>query len=234
VGPSFIYKGYCIRGRCKCLILYTSSIARNNEFAGARALMPIIVVIERTTGQPQIASNSTIVEFSPWETGSYDPELAAFAPLKHVGSDFDNGTIKRNGDCIAGVDNAGFVIGTSSSLFNQAFLQIGKAEDVPDTLLDAINNTLEDIGEENRDIASWPNPLYKYNPRNNSNADSTILALVDGGEDLQNMPLHPLILSDRQVDVIFAVDGSADTKTQWPNGTTPVATYQGSKAGTST
>ncbi|RKK80371.1 hypothetical protein BFJ71_g15933 [Fusarium oxysporum] len=196
--------------------------------------MPIIVVIERTTGQPQIASNSTIVEFSPWETGSYDPELAAFAPLKHVGSDFDNGTIKRNGDCIAGVDNAGFVIGTSSSLFNQAFLQIGKAEDVPDTLLDAINNTLEDIGEENRDIASWPNPLYKYNPRNNSNADSTILALVDGGEDLQNMPLHPLILSDRQVDVIFAVDGSADTKTQWPNGTTPVATYQGSKAGTST
>ncbi|RKK64695.1 hypothetical protein BFJ69_g16612 [Fusarium oxysporum] len=92
---------------------------------------------------------------------------------------------------------------------------IGKADDGPDILHDAINNTLEDIGEENRDIASWPNPFYKYNPRNKSNADSTILALVDG------------------VDVIFAVDGSADTKTQWPSGTAPVATYQRSKVGTS-
>ncbi|KAJ3454540.1 hypothetical protein MRS44_013140 [Fusarium solani] len=166
--------------------------------------------------------------------GSYDPGLVAFAPLKYVGSDFDNGTIKRDGDCIAGVDNAGFVMGTSSSLFNQAFLQIGKAENVPEFLLEAINDTLADIGEENRDIASWPNPFYKYNPSNNSNAESTVLTLVDGGEDLQNIPLHPLILSDRQVDAIFAVDGSADTQTRWPNGTALMAMYQRSKEGIST
>ncbi|CEI68175.1 unnamed protein product [Fusarium venenatum] len=211
-----------------------SSVANDTEFAVARAPMPIIVAVERTSGQLQIADNSTIVEFNPWEMGSYDPGLAAFAPLKYVGSDFDNGTIKRGGDCIAGVDNAGFVMGTSSSLFNQAFLQIGKAENVPKFLLDAINNTLADIGDENRDIANWPNPFYKYNPKSNSNADSTILTLVDGGEDLQNIPFHPLLLSDRQVDVIFAVDGSADTMTRWPNGTALVATYQRSKEGTST
>ncbi|KAM6513361.1 Lysophospholipase 1 [Fusarium falciforme] len=175
--------------------------------------MPIIVAVERTSGQLQIADNSTIVEFNPWEMGSYDPGLAAFAPLRYVGSDFENGTIKRDGECTAG---------------------IGKAENVPEFLFEAINNTLADIGEENRDIASWPNPFYKYNPRNNSNADSTVLTLVDGGEDLQNIPLHPLILSDRQVDVIFAVDGSADTKTRWPNGTALVATYQRSKEGVST
>ncbi|KAH7189816.1 lysophospholipase, partial [Fusarium oxysporum] len=96
------------------------------------------------------------------------------------------------------------------------------------------HNTLANMGKENRDIVSWPNPFYKYNPRNNSNADSTILTLVDGGEDLENIPLHPLILSDRQVDVIFAVDGSADPKARWPNGTALVATYQRSKEGTST
>jgi lysophospholipase len=196
--------------------------------------MPIIVAVERVTGQLEIASNSTIVEFNPWEMGSYDPGLAAFAPLKYVGSDFDNGTIKRGRNCIAGVDNVGFVMGTSASLFNQAFLQIDKAENVPDFLLGAINNTLADIGEENRDIANWPNPFYKYNPTNNSNANTTILTLVDGGEDLQNIPLHPLLLSDRQVDVIFAVDGSADTMTRWPNGTALLATYERSKAGTST
>ncbi|OBS29607.1 hypothetical protein FPOA_03543 [Fusarium poae] len=216
-------------------LAYTfSSIANDTEFAAARAPIPLIVAIERTTGQLQIASNSTIFEFNPWEMGSYDPELAAFAPLKYVGSDFDNGTVGRNRDCVEGVDNAGFVMGTSASLFNQAFLQIDKADNVPDILIKAINETLADIGDENRDIANWPNPFYKYNPKNNSNADSTILTLVDGGEDLQNIPLHPLLLSDRQVDVIFAVDGSADTITRWPNGTSLVATYKRSQAGTST
>lgn len=195
--------------------------------------MPLIVAVERTSGQVQIASNSTIVEFNPWEMGSFDPELAAFAPLQYVGSDFRNGTIRRGGICVAGVDNAGFVMGTSASLFNQAFLQIQKAENAPDFLINAINNTLADIGDENRDIANWPNPFYQYNPKNNSNAGSTILTLVDGGEDLQNIPFHPLLVSDRQVDVIFAIDGSADTKTRWPNGTSLVATYERSKAGVS-
>ncbi|KAL9560832.1 hypothetical protein ACKAV7_015149 [Fusarium commune] len=188
-----------------------SSIANDTEFAAVRAPMPLIVAVERTTGQLQIASNSTIIEFNPWEMGSFDPELAAFVPLKYVGSAFQN-----------------------ASLFNQAFLQIQKADNVPEFLLKAIKNTLADIGEENRDIANWPNPFYKYNPKNNSNADSTILTLVDGGEDLQNVPFHPLLVSDRQVDVIFAIDGSADTKTRWPNGTSLVATYERSKAGVST
>ncbi|KAL5611304.1 hypothetical protein FOBRF1_007421 [Fusarium oxysporum] len=210
-----------------------SSIANDTAFADAQTPMPIIVAIERTIGQVQIATNSTIVEFNPWEMGSYDPTLSAFAPLKYVGSSFNNGTLKRGSHCIAGVDNVGFVMGTSASLFNQAFLQIDKVDNVPDFLLKAINNTLADIGEENRDIANWPNPFYKYNTKNNSNANTTILTLVDGGEDLQNIPLHPLLLSDRNVDVIFAVDGSADTRTRWPNGTALGATYQRSKEGTS-
>jgi lysophospholipase len=118
------------------------------------------------------------------EIGSYDPELAAFAPLKYVSSNFKNGTVGRSRDCVEGVDNAGFVIGTLASLFNQAFLQIDKADNVLDFLLRAINKTLADISDENRDIANWPNPFYKYNPKNNSNADSMILTLVDGDKDL--------------------------------------------------
>ncbi|KAK2811916.1 hypothetical protein FQN49_008418, partial [Arthroderma sp. PD_2] len=41
-----------------------------------------------------------------------------------------------------------------------------------------------------------------------------------------NIPLHPLIQPSRHVDVIFAVDSSADTDFNWPNGNTLVATYQ--------
>ncbi|POR35427.1 Lysophospholipase [Tolypocladium paradoxum] len=209
-----------------------SSIAEDVEFVQAKAPMPIIVALERPPGQLQIGANATVFEFNPWEMGSYDPGAAAFAPLKYVGSNFTNGTIAGDSNCIAGVDNAGFVMGTSSSLFNQALLQIDKASNVPDFLLRAINETLGRLGEENRDIASWPNPFYKYgNARDNINADSRILTLVDGGEDLQNIPLQPLTLSERHVDVIFAVDGSADTPTSWPNGTALVATYQRSKSG---
>lgn len=162
--------------------------------------------------------------------GSYDPGLEAFAPLRFVGSNFTNGTIRRNGECIAGVDNAGFVMGTSSSLFNQAFLQIGRVEGVPEFLISAINSTLANVGENNGDIASWPNPFFGYNASVNANANSTVLTLVDGGEDLQNVPLHPLLLAEREVDVIFAVDSSADTATLWPNGTSMVATFERSEA----
>ena len=57
---------------------------------------------------------------------------------------------------------------------------------------------------------------------------------MDGGEDLQNIPLHPLIQPDRHVDVIFAVDSSADTDSIWPNGTALVASYQRSLASSGT
>ncbi|KAL6862105.1 lysophospholipase [Trichoderma novae-zelandiae] len=207
-----------------------SSISNDTDFRTAQAPMPLIVSIERTSGQLQIASNSTIFEFNPWEMGSYDPGLEAFAPLQFVGSNFTNGSIPRDGECIAGVDNAGFVMGTSSSLFNQAFLQIGRVEGVPEFLIRAINESLANVGSQNGDIASWPNPFFRYNASVNVNANTTVLALVDGGEDLQNIPLHPLLLAEREVDVVFAVDGSADTATLWPNGTSMVATFNRSEA----
>lgn len=166
--------------------------------------------------------------------GSYDPGAAAFAPLKYVGSDFNNGQISRTGKCIAGVDNAGFVMGTSSSLFNQAFLQIGKASGVPDVFVRALNQTLESIGNAKKDIASWPNPFFKFDSDSNANANSTLLTLVDGGEALENIPLHPLTLKDRHLDVIFAIDGSADIQTYWPNGTSLAATYAKSKSASET
>lgn len=50
--------------------------------------------------------------------------------------------------------------------------------------------------------------------------------MVDGGEDLQNIPLNPLIQPVRAIDVIFAVDSSADTTYNWPNGTALRATYE--------
>jgi lysophospholipase len=193
--------------------------------------LPIIVALERPLGQLLIPENSTVFEFNPWEMGSYDPGVAAFAPLKYIGSNFTKGNIGGDGICRAGYDNAGFIMGTSSSLFNQAFLQLGTVSGLPEFLLKALTESLGDFGEDNKDIANWPNPFYQYDAGHSSNAHSEILTLVDGGEDLQNIPLSPLTLSLREVDVIFAVDSSADTLTSWPNGTALVATYQRSQKG---
>lgn len=53
---------------------------------------------------------------------------------------------------------------------------------------------------------------------------------MGGGEDLQNIPFTPLLQPSCEVDVIFAVDSSADTLDpagpNWPNGTAMVATYE--------
>lgn len=195
--------------------------------------MPIIVALERPADQLLILENSTSLEFNPWEMGSYDPSNPAFAPLRYIGSNFANGTLPPGSDCVAGYDNVGFVIGTSSSLFNQAFLQVQSASKAPDFFLEQLNRTLARIGRENNDVSLWPNPFYQYNVGSNRNANFSTLTLVDGGEDLQNIPLGPLTVSFRQLDIILAIDSSADTPTRWPNGTSLVATYRRSASGLS-
>ena len=190
--------------------------------------MPIVVTDERAPNQLIIPGNATIFEVNPWEIGSHDPTTFAYAPLEFTGSNFSGGIIPSGELCTVGFDNIGFVVGTSSSLFNQFFLQINSTN-IPQALANAISNILAQWGEQNGDISLWPNPFYGFHNDTNLNSQSEILTLVDGGEDLQNIPFYPLLRPIRQVDVIFAVESSADTLTRWPNGTSMVATYNRSR-----
>ncbi|KAI1334324.1 lysophospholipase [Xylariaceae sp. FL0016] len=203
-----------------------SSISDYTDFSDANTPMPILVADERSPNTAVVSVNSTVFEMNPWEIGSWDPTTYGFAPTRYVGSNFSDGSIPDDGHCVRGFDQYGFVMGTSSSLFNQFLLQNLSSSDVPSFVTDAVNSILTDIGNDDNDIAVWdPNPFYKFNSDTNPSADETELHLVDGGEDLQNIPLHPLIQPSRAVDVIFAVDSSADTTYNWPNGTALRATY---------
>ncbi|KAF2200379.1 lysophospholipase [Delitschia confertaspora ATCC 74209] len=206
-----------------------SSIADDADFSAGKAPMPILVADERAPGDQVISLNSTVLEFNPWEMGSFDPTLYGFAPLKYLGSNFTGGKLPDEEKCITGFDNAGFIMGTSSSLFNAIILSIDQYPKVPQFLKDALKGVLQSLGKAENDIADYsPNPFYHYNNRSNPSAQSRQLTLVDGGEDLQNIPLHPLIQPFRQVDVIFAIDSSADTAPNdgnWPNGASLGATY---------
>lgn len=208
-----------------------SSIADSQDFKDANQPMPILVADGRVPGVQVITLNATVYEMNPWELGSFDPTVFGFAPIKYVGSNFTNGSVPDNGNCVEGFDQYGFVMGTSSSLFNQFILQNLTSSGIPDFLVTAIEDVLGWLGEDQDDIAEWsPNPFYGYDATgNNYNVDQTSLTLVDGGEDLQNIPLHPLIQPERAVDVVFAVDSSADSTYYWPNGTALRASYDRSQ-----
>ncbi|KJR81369.1 lysophospholipase [Sporothrix schenckii 1099-18] len=206
-----------------------SSIALTDNFARADTPFPILVADSRAPGTTIIALNSTVYEFNAFEMGSWDPTTFGFVPTAFLGSNFSNGEVPTANDshCVRGFDQLGFVMGTSSTLFNQFLLaNLSAQANVPTFVLNIIEDLLTDLGQANNDIAQYvPNPFYKYHPATNDFANATQLTLVDGGEDLQNLPLHPLIQPVRAVDVIVAVDSSADTDFNWPNGTALRASY---------
>ncbi len=79
---------------------------------GAAARTPV------TRGGPQAALNSTQFEFTPWEFGSYDPDLSSFVDIKFIGSHLINGRPANASACVTEFDQTSFIFGTSSSLFH--------------------------------------------------------------------------------------------------------------------
>ncbi|TGO46747.1 hypothetical protein BOTNAR_0567g00010 [Botryotinia narcissicola] len=206
-----------------------SSIALQENFANGDIPMPLLVADGRSPNTEIISLNSTVYEFNPFELGSWDATTYGFAPLRYIGSNFTAGSIPDGQQCVRGFDQVGYVMGTSSSLFNQFLIQANQSS-LPSFVTDAFTAILDKIGFTNNDIAQYqPNPFYEFNNETNRNAQTTQLDLVDGGEDGQNIPLYPLIHPIREVDVIFAIDSSADTTYFWPNGTSLVATHERSQ-----
>ena len=204
-----------------------SSIRDQPGFSTGDMPFPLWVADSRSPGESLVPGNTSVFEFNPYEVGTWDPTTYGFVDTRFLGTNFSNGEIAENESCVRGFDNAGYIMGTSSSLFNQFLLNINSTSS-SETLRTILGKILTQIGNDNEDIASYkPNPFKNFDPTGkNLNADQDSLTLVDGGSDLQNIPLHPLIQPNRNVDVIFAVDSSADTPFNWPNGTAIVATYQ--------
>lgn len=203
-----------------------SSLADGSYVTNGSYPLPILIADGRRPGEAAIAGNTTIFEFNPWEFGTWDPTVYGFAPMRYVGTNFTNGKLTSDAKCVRGYDSASFILGTSSTLFNQFALQYQTSSSLPSFVNSFIQDLLNKFAESEEDIASWNNPFYGYNPDTNHVADTRQLTLVDGGENLENIPLHPLIQPFREIDVIFAIDSSADTTYNWPNGTSLVATYE--------
>ena len=132
-----------------------SSIAQDDTFKSGNSPMPIFVADGRNPDELVIDGNATVYEINPWELGTFDPTTFAFAPLEYLGSDFSDGKVSFEGECVRGFDNAGYIMGTSSSLFNQGLLQYQGASG---KLAGLLTSFLEDVDEQGSKFAPQREP----------------------------------------------------------------------------
>ncbi|KIW05489.1 uncharacterized protein PV09_03373 [Verruconis gallopava] len=212
-----------------------SDVPTIKDFASFAIPFPIITSIGKTGGisgddcTPH--DDAVQFEFTPFEFGSWDSGIGAFTQTAYLGTEMSNG-YPVGGKCYQNYDNLGYVLGTSSSKFEEncgltevnaigIFLQLF-------TPLPSARVSEQATGQDpaRRNLyAPYNNPFYGYSESSLVSSDKE-LYLVDGGVSNQNNPIWPFIQPYRDVDVILVNDNSADTDDNWPNGTEVLHTYE--------
>ncbi|KAF9061930.1 lysophospholipase [Rhodocollybia butyracea] len=197
-----------------------SQIAESTFFVNKEAPFPVVLI--NSNGTFDLTTQSTsldlpVYEVSPFEFASFDPSISAGADLTFIGTSLSQGVPTDNSSCVVGFDQASFVIGSSSNIFLSVQSEPGGTTSVEELqlLLGAPVNT------ENPDVAivsKWPNPFFGIAPSTFVDSNNTELNLIDGGFNGEGLPLNPLLVKARGVEVIVAVEGTADTADNWPNG----------------
>lgn len=197
-----------------------TDISNYDPFVNAEMPLPIILAEARNVGETKIDTSSTIIEINPWELGSWDRSLNAFFDLRYIGTKVSNGKPLPNRVCYTGLDQASFLMGASSNVFNQHMT--GLVWQIFTRFVSIFTGGLEN------DVAVLVNPFkdsqYTAPDYKQKLSSNSILALSDGGSDLEGIPLNPLIQKKRELDAIFALDlwGYTDSL---PSGGTIGITY---------
>ncbi|OAV87732.1 hypothetical protein PTTG_02953 [Puccinia triticina 1-1 BBBD Race 1] len=205
-----------------------SSIRNTTEYINHEAPFPILLCTSRVNGVSLITSDTPIYEFNPEEFGVCHPTLKAFISLDDLGSRMDAGKPAKQDSCAKGFDNAGFVIGASSNVLSRPGFHKFSWKNI---LPEAYDKMTKHVYDE----AIVPNPFYHMglSSKNGSGypeRESKNLYLADGGWGGEILPFWPLLQPDRKLDVIFALDFTADGPSMfhgsYPNGTSIYTTYQ--------
>lgn len=198
-----------------------SDLREMNVFQNHEMPFPLFTGIGRRPGTTVFHLNSTVFEFNPFEMGSFDPSVNSFTDIKYIGTEYSNGVPVSNGTCVEGFDNAGYVIGTSSSLFND--LQESVAG-ISVWIRWIIENFLNKLSKEGLDIAQYrPNPFMNSEyAGSKSIANNDTLYIMDGGLANETLCISSLLTTQRNIDAVLAMD-NGDT---WPNGQPLVVAYE--------
>lgn len=212
-----------------------SSLTGFSNFTGYNVPYPIITTLgvdNSYSGQCEPTLNATQYEFHPYEYGSWDSGVKAFAQTKYMGSSLANGQPTTAGKCIVDYDNIGYVFGTSSDIFPGVCSVI-----TPSTSGNSqLSNVLEALVNKTKQptfqdlFGIYPNPFYNYSTSTRVSSQKD-LTMADGGLAGQNVPIWPFIQnSARTIDILIANDNSADTTDNFPNGTEIHQTYLNAQA----
>ncbi|ABN67717.2 phospholipase B, partial [Scheffersomyces stipitis CBS 6054] len=225
-----------------------STSIQMSSFQNYEQPFPIITTIERDPRYIETNIDSHQFEITPFEFGSWDSFLNGFLPIKYLGTKLINGSSTSRTDnnsyarCVTGFDNIGFLTGTSSSLFNHIFVYLYQILlDIKSEASTAVGTILKSLGlsSEFRSLMNpslhpdnaiySPNPFYGYENKHGCDGRNITsnenLYLFDGGDDGQNIPFQPLLVSSRELDIILAFDLTADYL-NYPNGTTLVRSQE--------
>ncbi|KIJ52232.1 hypothetical protein M422DRAFT_156921 [Sphaerobolus stellatus SS14] len=195
--------------------------------------MPFPIIVADSEANTDIVDDrpglkSVVFEITPFEMGSFDPSLGSMIPTKFVGTTLSNGKPVNSTACVTGFDQASFMIGSASSIFN---IELGRTEKdvgnfpgvVGKALGDLLNRLLKQVSTRRDDVANWPNSFRGISPNTFTDANEEWLNIVDGGENAENVPLAQLFVKSRGLDVVVAIDTTGETtlgvKNTFPNGT---------------
>ncbi len=132
-----------------------------------------------------------------------------------------NGRPENGSSCVNGFDQAGFIMGSSASLFNQ-ILDFGRntiagfSDDDSKGLLYVLSRQLQEVRTRADDVANWPNPFKGLRNTTFVDSDKDWIELIDGASNLENVPYGPHFVKARNVDVIVTLEASADDHNNWP------------------
>lgn len=202
-----------------------SGIQNLLAFANHEMPFPLVTALARRPDSLVFDLNSPIVEFNPYEMGSFDTSINTFHNLRYLGTDVVNG-VPRN-SCVTGYDNAAFVVGTSLSLFNQflSTLVCPTCNSLNFIVKYVVRRFLLLMSKNKQDIAWYkPNPFYQSEYSHSDNiTTSDTLYLMDGGIGGEIVPLLTLATKERDLDVVFSFDNNGQ---EWPDGLSIINTYQ--------
>jgi len=207
-----------------------STIQETDVFQNAE--MPYLIQLGKAQlpGAVGVDFSSPTIEVTPYDFGSWEPSIKSFAEIKYLGTEVSNGSPVTPGQCVEGFDNVNFLIGTCTNL-------IEYVEQANSAYYNAVIDQLATLflgnssSNSDRTLAIYsPNP-FKGTTNYESGSDTTFvtedkLLLVDGGIDGQVIPFIPVMKEERGVDVVFALDQTADADDLFPNGDSLVYTYE--------
>ncbi|KAI9611199.1 hypothetical protein KEM48_004671 [Puccinia striiformis f. sp. tritici PST-130] len=196
-----------------------SSIRNTTQYLNHQAPFPILLCTSRVNGVSEINYDSPIYEFNPEEFGVCHPTLKAFIPIDDLGSRLVGGKPTGNDSCVRGA--------SSNVLSQPGFNKFSWGNLLPEAY--------DKITKHIYDEAIVPNPFYHMGMSSSNGTgyperESKNLYLADGGWGGEILPLWPLLQPDRKLDVIIAIDFSADGPSMfhgaYPNGTSLTTTYR--------